>query len=180
MLKYISAAEADSDIWLGAFYVSDRDIINALKEAADRGANVRLILDPNHEAFGREKIGVPNRPVADELQSYSDQIEVRWYNTNGEQYHTKMLYMTDGDEAMVNGGSSNFTRRNIDDLNLETNLLLVAPKNHAMMEDIEEYFHALWNNDGSHYTHDFSQHSEGEVWKYWLYRLQETTGLSSF
>lgn len=180
LLTSIEEAGSGDDIWIGMFYISDRDVIQALKDAADRGANARLILDANEESFGHERIGVPNRPVAEELQRYAGNIDVRWYNTGGEQYHTKMFYMTDGDTAVVNGGSTNFTRRNLDDLNLESNVILKAPSEHALMQDIDDYFHMLWTNDGSHYTDDFSEHGEVAIWKHWLYRLQESTGLSSF
>ncbi|SDI83827.1 phospholipase D family protein [Natribacillus halophilus] len=180
LLRSISDAEAGDDLWLGMFYLSERDVIEALQAAADRGANVRLILDPNEESFGQERIGVPNRPVADELEHYSENIEVRWYNTDIEQYHTKMFYMTDGETALVNAGSTNLTRRNLDDLNLETNVVLRAPQDHTLMEEVDHYFHALWNNEESHYTDDFNEHGDGAFWKYWLYRIQESSGLSSF
>ena len=43
------------------FYLSERAILNAVLEAQARGAEVRLMLDPNRDAFGREK-GIQNRP----------------------------------------------------------------------------------------------------------------------
>lgn len=52
------------------FYLSDREVVNAFKEALDRGAELNMILDINQDAFGNEKNGVPNRPVADELMSH--------------------------------------------------------------------------------------------------------------
>ncbi|QQK75600.1 phospholipase [Salicibibacter cibarius] len=180
LLTSIKGAGSGDDIWIGMFYISERDVIQALKDAADRGANIRLILDANDESFGHERIGVPNRPVADELHQYSERIDVRWYNTDGEQYHTKLFYMTDGDTAVINGGSMNYTRRNLNDLNLESNVMLKAPGDHALIQEVEDYFHMLWTNDGNHYTDDFSEHGEVAIWKHWLYRLQESSGLSSF
>ncbi|MFB4162085.1 phospholipase D family protein [Geomicrobium sp. JSM 1781026] len=180
ILKSIDEANDGTEIWLGLFYLSDRDVIERLKAAADRQASIRLILDANGEAFGHEKNGVPNRPVAYELEQHSSNIEVRWYNTLGEQYHTKMLYMTDGSTAIVNGGSANFTRRNLDDLNLETNLLFAASAEEPFMQSVDDYFNKLWESEQADYTNDFSEYEEGQTWKYWLYRIQERTGLSAF
>ena len=56
-----------------------------------RGVRVNVMLDPNRDAFGRQKDGVPNRPVANELVTASgERIAVRWYRTHGEQFHTKL------------------------------------------------------------------------------------------
>ena len=49
------------------FYLSERQIVKALITAKERGVNVRVLLDPNKDAFGREKNGIPNRQVASEL-----------------------------------------------------------------------------------------------------------------
>ncbi len=49
------------------FYLSERQIIKALIAAQQRGVQVRVLLDPNKDAFGREKNGIPNRQVAAEL-----------------------------------------------------------------------------------------------------------------
>lgn len=67
------------------FYFSDRDIINALTNAADRGVNIKILMDPNKDAFGRTKDGTPNRQVASELHKHG--IKIRWCNTYGEQCH---------------------------------------------------------------------------------------------
>lgn len=74
------------------FYIANRDIINALHDATDRGVNVRLILDPNKTAFGNTKTGLPNVPIASELIK-DEGISIRWYETEDEQYHTKLMYI---------------------------------------------------------------------------------------
>lgn len=51
------------------FYLADRKVIDSLVAASNRGAEIKMILDPNQNAFGQEKIGLPNRPVEEELQS---------------------------------------------------------------------------------------------------------------
>lgn len=181
ILRTLQESGEGSEVWLGLFYLSDRDVINELKDVAERGAIVRLILDGNSEAFGHEKNGVPNRPVADELERAHSNIQVRWYNTDGEQYHTKMMYITNGNQAVVTGGSANFTRRNLDDYNLETNVMFAGSTDHEMMQQLDKYFVRLWNNEeDQQYTLPYAHYGEQSQWKYWLYRVQESTGLSAF
>jgi len=61
-----NTVEGDS-IEVMMFYISNRDVVRALLDASERGVEVKLVLDPNKDSFGREKDGVPNRPVAHEL-----------------------------------------------------------------------------------------------------------------
>ena len=69
------------------FYLSARRLIRALLAAAERGATLRLLLDPNREAFGYPKPGLPNRPVAAELTRKSaGNLTVRWAHTHQEQF----------------------------------------------------------------------------------------------
>src|SRR4051812_14697712 len=92
VVRNVAAAGVGDSIDVAMFYLSERDVIQALLGAARRGAAVRVILDPNKDAFGREKNGIPNRSVAAELSAASDgAIKVRWFRTHGEQFHTKLV-----------------------------------------------------------------------------------------
>ncbi len=106
---------AARSIDIAMFYISDRTRHRlAASTAAARGVNVRLILDPNKDAFGYEKNGIPNRPVASELVAASNgAIHVRWYRTHGEQFHTKLVMVYGADRVWMSLGSANLTRRNI-------------------------------------------------------------------
>ncbi|HAB05956.1 MAG TPA: phospholipase, partial [Alcanivorax sp.] len=116
LLTTIKQADSGEHLDVGVFYLSHRPLIEALADAQERGVVIRLLLDPNKDAFGREKNGVPNRQVAWELHDAG--VEVRWCATHGEQCHTKMLlrYGDDGAArpAVLIAGSANFTRRNLD------------------------------------------------------------------
>ncbi|MFD2706063.1 phospholipase D family protein [Salibacterium lacus] len=181
ILKEMKETAAGDRITVGAFYLSDRDVITALLKAADRGVDVRLVLDPNKDAFGREKNGIPNRPAAAELVEDSDgAVEVKWYRTNGEQFHTKMIYVEKETEDVVIGGSANYTKRNIGNFNLETNVKISADPESQVMEETEAYFNRLWNNEEARYTADYERYADSSSFKYWLYRFQEWSGLSSF
>lgn len=175
-LRVIETAE---HIQMGVFYLSDRQIVKALKEAAKRGVAVQLLLDPNKDAFGLEKNGIPNRQVAAELMK-QDNIEVRFYDTHGEQFHSKFLYAEAGGQAQLIGGSANFTRRNLQDYNLESNIAITMQKDAALAAEFRSYYARLWHNEGGDYTVDYEVYKDRSLMKRFLYRLQEWTGLSTF
>lgn len=177
----IKDTKTNDRITLGMFYLSERTIIKELIKASDRGVDIRLILDANKDAFGIEKNGIPNRQVATELVKESeDKIEVKWYDTYGEQYHTKLIVIENSNIATIIGGSANFTVRNIGDYNLETNLKIVANKDSEITKEVIEYFDRIWENQGGDYTVDFSKYQEDNFLKNMIYRFQEWSGLSTF
>ncbi len=170
-------------IRIGMFYISERSIISALIEASKRDVDIRMILDVNQTAFGIEKIGIPNRPVASELMHKSKgNINIKWYETNGEQFHTKLIMINyeKEEKVLLIGGSANLTRRNIRDFNLETNVCIEALIKSRLADDIDTYFNRLWNNDEGQYTLDYSVFQEDVLWKKIIYYIQEYTGLSTF
>ena len=162
------------------FYLSDRHIIAALKNAAHRGAAVRVLLDPNRDAFGRTKNGIPNRPVAKELAQSN--IAVRWSNTHGEQAHAKLLLVQSGNgRSTAILGSANFTRRNLNDLNLETDIAVRGPSSDRFFVDSAEYIDQLWDNSGGRkFSVDYQNYADESLLKVVLYRWMEATGMSTF
>ncbi|MNN25430.1 hypothetical protein D3C81_1389020 [compost metagenome] len=183
VLEGIRGAEQGDVIWMGMFYLADDAIINALLEASERGAEVRLLLDPNQNAFGRDKIGIPNRPVAMDLNRRSDgKIGIRWYNTGKEQYHTKLMFIDKASgKSVVLGGSTNFTARNLDDYNLENNLWVAVPQDQPLYAEISGYFTRLWNNEGAEYSLPLEEY-QGDVTylKYIIFRIQISLGFTTF
>ncbi|MNR06197.1 hypothetical protein D3C85_1222600 [compost metagenome] len=183
LLKSIKETGKGDTLWMGMFYLADTKVMNELVEAGHRGVQIRLILDPNQNAFGQEKIGLPNRPVAEELLERSGQeMQIRWYNTTKEQYHTKLLYIAKAKGPyIVMGGSANFTARNLDDLNLENDLWIAVPKGNKLTQDLDHYFNRIWYNEGAEYSLDFSAYHERSVWfKDVLYRLQKILGFTTY
>jgi hypothetical protein len=166
---------------LAMFYLSQRQVVEALLAANERGASVRLVLDPNIDAFGRQKGGIPNRQVAGELVARSNgRIAVRWYDTNGEQFHTKMVLITRGDSVIIMGGSANLTRRNIRDYNLEADLRFVLPRRAPMAEGTGAYFERIFANQDAAFTLPFEDYPDDRWWKRIRYRIEEFTGACSY
>jgi phosphatidylserine/phosphatidylglycerophosphate/cardiolipin synthase-like enzyme len=184
IVERLERTRRGDSVRVAMFYLSERTIIESLLDAADRGVDVRVILDPNKDAFGRTKNGIPNRPVASELVASSDgAIKVRWYRTRGEQFHTKLLAIESGGTAWITAGSANFTRRNVGNFNLEANLAVEVQQDAPLARELRDYFDLLWDNrDGPNleYTSDFATWADPKQSSYWLYRLMEASGLSSF
>lgn len=181
LLKALARCGRGSSVRMAMFYLSDREVITGLLEAAARGAEVRLLLDPNKDAFGRKKNGIPNRPVAQELVEKSQgRILVRWYKTHGEQFHSKLTIISLPEQTVLIGGSANLTRRNLDDLNLETCLEITAPPDAQVAREAAGYFERLWQNQSGVYSLDFKEFAKDSPFKYALYRFQEWSGMSTF
>lgn len=182
ILHELKELNAGDSFDMAMFYFSDRDIVDALKEADARGVHIRLILDPNKDAFGRQKGGVPNRQVAHELLSHSKgNTSIRWCDTHGEQCHTKLLIFKKGDARVVVQGSANLTRRNIDNFNLEADVLVRGLTTEPLFAEIESFFEMEWNNEnGRIYTTDYETYRDTGTKKKLLYRFGEFTGISSY
>jgi phosphatidylserine/phosphatidylglycerophosphate/cardiolipin synthase-like enzyme len=180
LLSAINLAGKGDSLDMIVFYLSDRDIVSALKRAFLRDARVRILLDPNKDAFGRAKNGIPNRQVAAELVKAG--IPVRWSNTHGEQSHTKMLMVEYKDgQSMFALGSANFTRRNLEDLNLETDIAVHGPRANPIFLEARNYTDLLWNNpDGRKFSVDYIEYADNSFFRRLMYRWMEATGMSTF
>ncbi|ASJ72547.1 phospholipase D-like domain-containing protein [Granulosicoccus antarcticus] len=183
VLQAINQAFAGDAIDLAMFYLSERQIIEALKEAVKRDVTVRALLDINSDAFGRRKNGVPNRPVAAELTAAG--VDVKWCATSGEQCHAKWLHVShetqSGRAHEFILGSANFTRRNLMDLNMETNVRVSTVAEARIATQMIEFFDKQWNNQqGRTYSYPYSRFADDSPWLKLQYRFMEMSGLSTF
>jgi hypothetical protein len=180
LLGNVARAKAGERLDIAVFYFSHRTLLKAVIAARQRGVHVRVLLDPNEDAFGRKKNGIPNRQAALELHRAG--VPVRWCDTHGEQCHAKLLLRrgSDGGAELI-AGSANYTRRNLDDYNLETSARVLAAANAPVMEQATAYFEQSWHNgDGRRISLPYSAYADDSRWRYWRYRFTEYTGLSSF
>ncbi|WP_136254378.1 phospholipase D family protein [Onishia niordana] len=165
---------------IAVFYLAHRELIEAFKAAQARGVKIRVLLDPNRDAFGVKKNGIPNRPVGHELHTAG--VPVRWCDTHGEQCHSKfLLRRPQQGSAELIVGSANYTRRNLDDLNLETSVRLVASGDLSAISEAKAFFERQWgNSDGRGYSLPYAAYADPSWRRYWQYRFMEATGLSTF
>lgn len=186
MVEMIGKTEPGDEIRMAVFYLSDRNVVKALKKTVKKGASARIIIDANKDAFGMKKMGIPNRQAAAELMKLSPRhdVQVRWADTHGEQFHTKAMTVSNEDTGKyaLLAGSANWTRRNLQNLNLEANLLVADEP--GTVGDFNRYFDKAWSNSGGlSYTLPFEAWSEDGFtlfWKTVLYRFQEWSGMGTF
>ena len=162
------------------FYLSDRMIMQALQSAYLRGAELKILLDPNKDAFGYTKNGIPNRQTGAELAK--NKIPVRWSDTHGEQAHAKMLLVEyAGGHSILITGSANYTRRNLDDYNLETDVAVYGPATAAVFNQARAHCDLLWeNSDHQRFSVGFEKYEDHSKLRYILYRWMEATGMCTF
>ena len=179
--KNIRESKEGEEINLGIFYLSEFRILRELGEAAKRGVDVKIIADLNKDAFGLEKNGSPNRPALSELKEDYPDINIRWYQTSGEQFHTKFIYFDFKDkDPLAILGSANYTRRNLDNYNLETNLAIEMKKDSPMARDMKDYYARIWNNEDGEYTLPIEDFYESRFFMRILWKIQEKTGLCTW
>jgi phosphatidylserine/phosphatidylglycerophosphate/cardiolipin synthase-like enzyme len=111
-------------------------------------------------------------------------IPVRWCNTHGEQCHSKMLIRRDtNDQGQLLMGSANFTRRNLNDLNLETDILIRGLTKTPLIEQSQAFFDRQWQAGPATtpvLSLPYEAYADHSQIRYWRYRLMEATGLSTF
>lgn len=180
VIQTLNKTSQGDHIDLAMFYLSHRGIIKSLIDAHERGADLRILLDPSEDAFGKKKNGIPNRQVALALTKAG--IPIRWCDTHGEQCHSKlMLTRPINGPAELLLGSANLTRRNLDDLNLETNVVLVGAPDTPAIKDATAFFNLRWHNaPNQNFSRPYAYYADESRLRYWRYRLMEFTGLSTF
>lgn len=182
LMSNIDGLMHNDTLLIGMFYFSSRDIIKGLIQASERGVVVRLVLDPNKDGFGFYRSGIPNQVIAGELWSKSaEKIAIRWYHTHGEEFHSKfMLTMPQDGAASLVLGSSNYTRKNLDNYNLELDVAVDAHRETPLMQESRDYFEKIWRNRDNLYTTDYETFKHTGPLRTLQYRLQEMTGLGVY
>jgi hypothetical protein len=173
LLDDISAAGDGDAISIAVETLADRRLIAALLAAAGRGAHLQVLLRASR---------MPNASAAGELtQGGGGRIQVRRHPDPAGS-HPKLLLVRHRADSSLTVGSANFTRRNLDDLNLEADVELRMPARAAPARAAAAYFARLWAGAAAADTAaagsaEFAPASTAE---YWRYRWAEATGLSSF
>ncbi|MEP6907310.1 MAG: phospholipase D-like domain-containing protein, partial [Pseudoxanthomonas sp.] len=180
LLDSLNETESGDQVDIAVFYFSHRALVAAVIAAQQRGVRLRVLLDPNEDAFGRKKSGIPNRQVA--LEMHQAGVPVRWCDTHGEQCHAKfMLVRRTGHPAVLIAGSANYTRRNLDDYNLESSVRVLAEADTPVIARGTTYFEQSWGNTGDRrISLPYAAFEDTSRLRYWRYRFTEATGLSSF
>lgn len=181
LLAALQSARAGDEVLVAVFYLAHAGILDGLEAAAARGAAVRIVLDPNRDAFGHAKNGIPNRQSAHRVVTASGgAVGVRWYDTHGEQFHPKLLLVRRAARSTLLLGSANFTRRNLDDYNLEADLEVTMPRGAALDRDVSAWFDRIWSNLDGHYTVPYDAYRDDSSLRRLAAWWQEHTGMGTF
>jgi phosphatidylserine/phosphatidylglycerophosphate/cardiolipin synthase-like enzyme len=86
-----------------------------------------------------------------------------------------------GGETRTILGSSNYTRRNLRNLNLETCVEIRGPRDAVFPASVRDYLALAWRDEPLPViSGDYDTYADPSRWRRLLYRLQEATGLSTF
>jgi hypothetical protein len=161
----IAVAGNGDSIEVLAQAIGDRSIVDAMLLAAARGAHLRILLDPV----------LPNtRAAAGELvHNEAANVEVRWQSAG--QTDARYALIRHRNDVWLDLGSANFTRRSLEDLNLEADIELHLPARAAAARAATDFFAKAWSSAAA-----YSDHADESKETYWRYRLTEATGLGMF
>ena len=180
--KDIEGARAGDEILMGMYFLADKGVVDRLIKAANRGVKVRIIFDRSRDAFGMSTNGLPNKPVSKKLKKKTkNKIEVKWYFTNNEQYHTKitLIKKTDGN-VIIHTGSANLIKKNIRGYIMDANFRILTNKNSKLTKDIYTYFDRLWENKDGLFTINFDDEPTTKASTDFMYKILDATQLGSF
>jgi len=170
-------AQFGEKVIIAQFFLSDRGIINDIRKAAKRGVKFEIILNNSTAGF-------PNKAAAGELMKYARKhnydINVKFYNKGEEMYHVKMLSILKKDYLITYGGSTNFTRRNMRNFNLENELKIISAYDQKISKDILDYYDRLWTNRDGDFTLPYDEHKNEKLMNDLLFRFMEINGFGIF
>ena len=178
----IDSLKAGDELLMGMYFLADKGVIDRLIKAANRGVKIRIIFDRSRDAFGMSTNGLPNKPVSKKLKKKTKgKIEIKWYFTNNEQYHTKITLMkkTDGN-VIINAGSANLIKKNIRGYIMDANFRIFTTQNSKISKDIYEYFDRLWENKDGLFTLNFDDEPTTGGFSDFMYKILDATQLGSF
>lgn len=178
----IKNTKSGDKIQIGMYFLSDKEVIKNLVDAVNRGVEVRMVLDRNKDAFGMDTNGLPNKPVAKEMMKKTKgKVKIRWYFTNGEQFHTKYMKIEKKDgTVIISGGSSNFIRKNIRGFIMDANLRIVTNKDTPINQKMNEYFERIWSNEDGIFTVSYEDEPTTSGLKDLLFHIERFTEIGSF
>ena len=176
----IDSLKAGDELLMGMYFLADKGVIDRLIKAANRGVKIRIIFDRSRDAFGMSTNG--NKPVSKKLKKKTKgKIEIKWYFTNNEQYHTKITLMkkTDGN-VIINAGSANLIKKNIRGYIMDANFRILTTQDSKISKDIYEYFDRLWENKDGLFTLNFDDEPTTGGFSDFMYKILDATQLGSF
>lgn len=166
LLDAVATATAGDAVSLRAPVLSEPRMIAATLAAAQRGARVAVLLDPD---------AAPNRAVAAELtRKSSGRIEVRW-EAPGARGASALVLVQNHRELWADVSAAGLTRPALGDLNLESAVELRLPGHAAAARALCGHFARVWDAASA-----YPRYAEDSSAAYWEYRLLQAASLAAF
>jgi hypothetical protein len=166
LLDALGAAAAGDAVSVSAPMLSERRVIAAALAAAERGARVAVLLDPD---------AAPNRAVGAELiRKSSGRIEVRW-EPAGARGTISLVLVQSRRELWADVSAAGLTRPALGDLNLEAAAELRLPEHAAAARALCGHFARAWGA-----AVPYARYADDSAAAYWRYRLLEAADLAAF
>ena len=178
----IDSLKSGDSIIMGMYFLADHNVIEKLINASNRGVDIKIIFDRSKDAFGMSTNGVPNKPVSKKLlKGSNNKIQIKWYFTNGEQYHTKFLKIekSNGD-VIMNAGSANFIKKNIRGYIMDANLRVLTTSDSELNKKVNEYFSRLWNNENGLFTINYEDEPTTSGFRDFSFKIIDALQIGSF
>jgi len=175
--KELKNTQPGDKVFIAQFFLADRQIINDIRKAARRGVKFEILLN-------NSTAGLPNKASAGELMKYARKhgydITIKFYNKGEEMYHVKMMSIFKKDYMITYGGSTNFTRRNMRNFNLENELKIISTYDQKVSQQISDYYDRLWTNRDGDFTLPYDSEKNEKVTNDLLFRFLEMNGMGAF
>lgn len=181
LLRLLDRAQAGDTLSLTTERLADRKVVAAIKAAADRGAKIRLLLDPNIHWMHYAQHGIPSRVVGNELFLYDiDHIDVRYCAVRAEHCRANFLAGTVGKNTLLMVFSSGWTRRTLRGFNATAAISVKGDEPFTAWNDALRYYDDLWENKTGSYSVGVDAYRDDPWWMGPLYHFMERTGISVF
>lgn len=175
--RELANTQPGEKVIIAQFFLSDRKLINDIRKALKRGVKFEIILN-------NSSAGLPNKAAAGELMKYARKhgydLQVKFYNKEEEMYHAKLMSIQKKDYLVTYGGSTNFTRRNMRDYNLENEIKIISHYDQDFSKNILDYYDRLWTNRDGIFTLPYDEHKNEKVLNDLMFRFIEINGFGIF
>ena len=171
--QQIDQTTKGDSIKIATFYISDKQTTKKLIKASKREVDIKIILDTNENFFGKKRYGIPNKPVANTLTKKGNNIKIKWYESQGEQFHTKIAIIKTKQNTTITLGSSNLADNQILFYNLQSDIKLTASNKANITTEINNYFNKIWNNQNITYSAPYEKYKSNSLYKKLKYEYEQ-------
>lgn len=184
LLVELKHTKKGDSIYIMTDIISDRKLVKILMDKINDGVKCNFILSPNYDKFKQDSKTLPNRQVVYEIRratkDHKNNMNVRWYDEKDIVLGVNLIKINKKDEDIIFTGSSTFSRRNLNNSNLNSNLKIVSNKNSNLNKEVDMFLDNIRNNSKLKYTVDEIEHEDSNIYRWTKYFIVEILGMNNF